>query len=42
MMDWQNGLSLLWMIPMMLAWLVVLGAVIYVAVRPASRDSRRR
>jgi hypothetical protein len=35
MYDW----SWFWMFPMMLLWLIVLGAVIYAAVRLANRDS---
>jgi hypothetical protein len=35
MYDW----SWYWMFPMMLLWLIVLGAVIYAAVRLANRDS---
>jgi hypothetical protein len=31
--------SWFWMLPMMLLWLVVLGAVIYAAIRLANRDS---
>jgi hypothetical protein len=31
----MDGLDWFWMIPMMLFWIVVLGAVIYVAVRLA-------
>ena len=35
MYDW----SWYWMVPMTLLWLIVLGAVIYAAVRLANRDS---
>jgi heme/copper-type cytochrome/quinol oxidase subunit 2 len=35
MYDW----SWYWMFPMMLLWLIVLGAVIYIAVRLGNRDS---
>ncbi len=40
-MDWNDGWAWFWMVPMMLLWILVLGAVIYAAVRPATRDSRQ-
>jgi hypothetical protein len=30
------------MIPMMLSWIVLLGAVVYAAIRLGNRDSRER
>lgn len=39
-MDWNDGWAWYWMIPMMLFWILALGAVIYAAVRLANRDSR--
>ena len=41
-MYWHNGWSWFWMIPMMFFWIVVLGAVVYAAVRLANRDSHQR
>jgi hypothetical protein len=38
---WHDGWAWFWMIPMMLFWIVGLGAVVYAAVRPANRDSRQ-
>jgi hypothetical protein len=40
-MDWHGGWASFWMIPIMLAWVVVLGAVVYAAVRLATRDSQQ-
>jgi choline-glycine betaine transporter len=39
MMYWHDGWAWFWMIPMMLVWVLVLGAVVYAAVRLANRDS---
>ena len=36
-----HGWSWFWMLPMMLLWVLVLGAVIYAAVRLANRDSHQ-
>ena len=36
---WDTGWGWYWMFPTMLLWIVVLGAVVYVAVRLANRDS---
>ncbi len=41
MMYWHDGWAWFWMIPMMLFWIVVLGAVVYAAVRLANRDSHQ-
>ncbi len=41
MMDWNNG-GWFWMSFMMVLGLVLLGAVVYVGVRLAQRDSARR
>ena len=41
-MYWHNGWSWFWMIPMVFFWIVVLGAVVYAAVRLANRDSHQR
>jgi hypothetical protein len=41
MMYWHNGWAWFWMIPMMLAWVIVLGAVIYAAVKLANRDTHQ-
>jgi hypothetical protein len=38
MMYWHDGWAWFWMIPM-LVWVLVLGAVVYGAVRLANRDS---
>ena len=38
--DW-NGWDWFWMVPMMLFWIVVLGGVIYAAVRLALRDAQK-
>jgi hypothetical protein len=40
-MDWNDGWAWFWMVPMMLLWILVLGAVIYAAVKLATRDSRQ-
>jgi heme/copper-type cytochrome/quinol oxidase subunit 2 len=37
MYHWMDGWNWLWMSSVMVFWLVVLGAVIYVAVRLANR-----
>ena len=37
----MNGWDWFWMVPMMLVWILVLGGVIYVAVRLALRDSQQ-
>lgn len=39
---WMDGWDWLWMSFMMVFWLVVLGAVIYVAVRLANRPPHGR
>ena len=41
MNDWMDGSDWVWMTLSMTLGVVVLGAVIYVAVRLANRDSRR-
>jgi hypothetical protein len=41
MMYWNDGWAWFWMIPMMLLWVLVLGAVVYAAVRLAIRDSHQ-
>jgi hypothetical protein len=40
-MGWYNGWAWFWMVPMMLFWVLVLGAVVYAAVRIANRDSHQ-
>jgi hypothetical protein len=40
-MDWNDSWAWFWMVPMMLLWILVLGAVISTAVRLATRDSRQ-
>lgn len=35
-----DGYDWVWMIPMMLFWLAVLGAIVYIAVRVGNQDSR--
>lgn len=40
-MYWHDGWDWFWMIPVMLVWIVVLGAAIYAAVRLAQRDSHQ-
>ena len=42
MNDWMDGSDWVWMILSMTVGIVVLGAVIYAAVRLANRDSRRQ
>jgi hypothetical protein len=34
-MYWHDGWAWFWMVPIMLFWIVVLGAVVYAAVRRA-------
>jgi len=41
MMNWNNSWDWYWMAPMMLVLVLVLGAVIYTAVRLGNRDSRQ-
>lgn len=41
MMDWNGGWGWFWMVPMMLFWIILIGAVIYTAVRLANRDSHQ-
>ena len=41
MMDWNGGWDWFWMVPMMLVWIVLTGAVVYAAVRLANHGSRR-
>ena len=40
-MYWHDGWGWFWMIPMMLLWVLVLSAVVYVAVRFADHDSHQ-
>ena len=40
-MKWNDAWAWFWMAPIMILWIVVLGAVIYAAVRLANRDSRQ-
>ena len=40
-MSWHEGWAWFWMIPVMLFWVVVLGAVVYAAVSFADRGSHR-
>ncbi len=40
MHNWMNGSDWVWMSFMMVFWIVVLGAVVYVAVRLAQRPPR--
>jgi hypothetical protein len=35
----HDGWAWIWMIPMMFSWIVLLGVVVYAAVRLANRDS---
>ena len=42
MNDWMDGADWVWMTLAMTVGLVVLGAVIYAAVRLANRDSRQQ
>jgi hypothetical protein len=39
-MGWYNGWAWFWMVPMMLFWVLALGAVVYTA-RIADRDSHQ-
>jgi hypothetical protein len=39
--DGNSGWNWLWMIPMVILWLAVLGGVVYAAVRLALQHSRR-
>jgi len=41
-MDQHDGWAWFWMVPVMIGSIVVLGAVIYIAVRLANRDSHLR
>jgi hypothetical protein len=38
---WHDGGGWFWMVPMTILWVIVLGAIVYAAVRLANRDSRR-
>ena len=38
--QYMNAWDWFWMIPMMLLWIVALGAVVYTAVRLANRDPK--
>lgn len=40
-MYWNDGWAWFWMVPMMLLWVLVLGAVVYGAVRLANHDSHQ-
>jgi hypothetical protein len=40
-MYWHDGRDWYWMIPMMLLWVLVLGAVVYGAVTLANHDSHQ-
>jgi heme/copper-type cytochrome/quinol oxidase subunit 2 len=40
-MGWSDGWAWFWMVPMMLLWILVFGAVVYAAVRLANRDSHQ-
>jgi len=40
-MNDSNGWDWLWMVPLMLLWIAVLGGVVYAAVRLAIQHSRR-
>jgi hypothetical protein len=40
MYGYYDGWDWFWMVPMMLLWIVVLGAVVYAAVRLAMHHSR--
>ena len=40
-MYWHDGWDWFWMIPMMLLWVLVLGAVVYGAVRLANHASHQ-
>jgi len=37
----SNGWSWFWMVPMMLLWIIVLGGVVYAAVRLANQHSSK-
>jgi hypothetical protein len=37
---YMDGADWFWMAPMMLLWILLLGAVVYAAVRLGTRDSR--
>ncbi len=39
--DWNSGWDWLWMSMMMFAWLVVLGGIVYAAVRLAHQHSKK-
>lgn len=41
MNGWNDGWDWFWMVPMMLLWVVLLGAVVYAAVRLAMRHSHQ-
>jgi hypothetical protein len=41
MTHWHNNSAWFWMIPMMLLGVLVLGSVVYAAVRLANRDSHQ-
>ena len=41
MMHWNNGWDWYWMVPMMLGLILLLGAVVYTAVRLGNRDAHR-
>ena len=41
MMNRNGGWDWFWMIPMMHLWVVLIGAVVYAAVRIANRDSHQ-
>jgi heme/copper-type cytochrome/quinol oxidase subunit 2 len=40
--DWGSGLDWLWMTLMMLVWLVVLGGIVYAAVRLALQHQHQQ
>jgi len=40
-MDWHGNWAWLWMVPMMFTWIILLGVVVYAAVRLANRDSHQ-
>jgi hypothetical protein len=41
MSNWGSGWNWLWMVPMMILWLAVLGGVVYAAVRLALQHSQK-
>ena len=41
MMHGDGGWDWYWMVPMMVFWIVLIGAVVYAAVRLGSRDSHQ-